>query len=149
MIAAWLPSDDRHRLRWGKLTFSSHSAPLQGRTFTLLELLQDAKLASELNGGSVAIFRLAPADYHRYHSPMAGQMGKTIHIPGAYYVRLSYSLYRRHADVPRTFLQTVNPMVVRDKRFDAFTANKRDGNGCASLLVLRENSENPHTTRGQ
>lgn len=71
-----------------KLTFPSALSPPQGRTFTLLELLQDEKLAADLSGGSVAIFRLAPADYHRYHSPVAGSMGKTIHIPGAYYVRM-------------------------------------------------------------
>ena len=59
---------------------------LQGRHFNLSELLQDAKLAKELKGGSVAVFRLAPEDYHRYHSPVAGKMGATWHIPGSYYV---------------------------------------------------------------
>ncbi|KWU42918.1 hypothetical protein RHOSPDRAFT_29867 [Rhodotorula sp. JG-1b] len=84
----------------------AHKLWIKGRHFNLSELLQDAKLAKELKGGSVAVFRLAPEDYHRYHSPVAGKMGATWHIPGSYY--------------------TVNSMIVRDKRFDVFTANKRD-----------------------
>ncbi|GAA5863573.1 hypothetical protein JCM3774_006531 [Rhodotorula dairenensis] len=91
----------------------AHKLWIKGRHFSLPDLLQDPALASELEGGSVAVFRLAPADYHRYHSPVAGKMGRTLHVPGEYY--------------------TVNPMVVRDKRFDVFTANKRD----VSILQCR------------
>ncbi|GAA5997263.1 hypothetical protein JCM11641_007221, partial [Rhodosporidiobolus odoratus] len=79
---------------------------VKGHHFTLETLLRDASLASDLKNGSVAIFRLAPADYHRFHTPIACVVGETKHIPGVYY--------------------TVNSMIVRDKRFDVFTENKRD-----------------------
>ncbi|GAA6031510.1 hypothetical protein JCM8097_006491 [Rhodosporidiobolus ruineniae] len=80
---------------------------IKGRHFTLPSLLQDPSLAASLAGGPVAIFRLAPADYHRFHAPVACVVGETKHVPGAYF--------------------TVNSMIVRDKRFDVFTSNKRDG----------------------
>jgi len=54
----------------------------------------------------VAIFRLAPQDYHRYHSPVSGVFKDLIHLPGQYY--------------------TVNPQAVNEPGFDVFTANKRD-----------------------
>jgi phosphatidylserine decarboxylase len=34
----------------------------------------------------MAIFRLAPADYHRSHSPVSAVVGPTKHIEGQYYV---------------------------------------------------------------
>ncbi|GAA5832782.1 hypothetical protein JCM11251_005761 [Rhodosporidiobolus azoricus] len=79
---------------------------IKGQHFTLPSLLNDSALSSALAGGSVAIFRLAPADYHRYHSPVDCTVSETTHIPGAYF--------------------TVNSMIVRDKSFDVFTSNKRD-----------------------
>ncbi|KAK4330679.1 putative Phosphatidylserine decarboxylase proenzyme 2 (putative) [Rhodotorula toruloides] len=79
---------------------------IKGKHFTLASLLRDKRLATSLKDGAVAIFRLAPADYHRFHSPINCTVGPTSHIPGSYY--------------------TVNSMIVRDKRFDVFTANKRD-----------------------
>ncbi|BGP27731.1 hypothetical protein JCM10295v2_006706 [Rhodotorula toruloides] len=79
---------------------------IKGKHFTLASLLGDKRLATSLKGGAVALYRLAPADYHRFHSPITCTVGHTSHIPGSYY--------------------TVNSMIVRDKRFDVFTANKRD-----------------------
>ncbi|GJN94317.1 hypothetical protein Rhopal_007391-T1 [Rhodotorula paludigena] len=79
---------------------------IKGRHFTLPSLLRDSKLAAELQGGSVAIFRLAVEDYHRFHSPIDAVVGETNEIPGGYF--------------------TVNSMIVRDKRFNVFTANKRN-----------------------
>jgi len=82
---------------------------IKGRNFTVPHLLQDETLSSHslfANGCSLAIFRLAPADYHRWHSPLAGTYGVTKAIPGA--------------------LFTVNPTAVRNPDVDVFTANKRD-----------------------
>ncbi|KAJ7606171.1 phosphatidylserine decarboxylase-domain-containing protein [Mycena polygramma] len=56
-------------------------------------------------GPSLAIFRLAPADYHRFHSPIDGTIEKIFHIDGQYY--------------------TVNPQAVNEPKFDVFTANTR------------------------
>ena len=52
----------------------------------------------------MAISRLAPQDYHRYHFSTDGTVTHITEVPGTYF--------------------TVNPMAVRD-RTDVFTENKR------------------------
>ncbi|GAA5931110.1 uncharacterized protein JCM15063_002546 [Sporobolomyces koalae] len=78
---------------------------IKDRNFTIASLLQDDSLANTFENGSVVIFRLAPADYHRYHSPVTATVESTTHIPGQYY--------------------TVNPCAVNED-LPVFTANKRD-----------------------
>jgi phosphatidylserine decarboxylase len=60
---------------------------IKGREFSIARMLGDhyGSKASEYEGGSLAIFRLAPQDYHRYHSPVDGVMGKEDYITGQYY----------------------------------------------------------------
>lgn len=53
---------------------------------------------------SLGIFRLAPQDYHRFHSPVSGKIGKIKLIEGEYY--------------------TVNPMAIRSE-LDVFGENIR------------------------
>ncbi|GAA5892606.1 hypothetical protein JCM8208_005861 [Rhodotorula glutinis] len=68
---------------------------IKGREFTVAKMLGETygKKAAEYEGGSLAIFRLAPQDYHRFHSPVDGLMGHQDYITGQYY--------------------TVNPMAIR------------------------------------
>lgn len=77
---------------------------IKGANFTLASLLKDEMLAAYYQGGSLAICRLAPQDYHRFHSPVDGDMTVYYHIPGTYF--------------------TVNPMAVR-QRIDVYTENAR------------------------
>ncbi|GAA5885843.1 hypothetical protein JCM16303_000077 [Sporobolomyces ruberrimus] len=78
---------------------------IKDQNFTIASLLQDEGLAKSFENGSVVIYRLAPADYHRYHSPVSAVVGPTRHIDGQYY--------------------TVNPCAVNEN-LPVFTANKRD-----------------------
>lgn len=79
---------------------------IKGNGFTIEKLLGK----HNTTGGkaddkfSVAIFRLAPQDYHRVHSPLNGKIIKISHIHGSYY--------------------TVNPMAVRSA-LDVFGENVR------------------------
>lgn len=60
---------------------------IKGREFSISRLLGDA-YKDEIDkyiGGAVAIFRLAPQDYHRFHSPVDGTIGKMTYISGEYY----------------------------------------------------------------
>ncbi|KAJ7606117.1 phosphatidylserine decarboxylase-domain-containing protein [Mycena polygramma] len=66
---------------------------------------KDALDEAKRKGPSLAIFRLAPADYHRFHSPIDGTIEKIVKITGQYY--------------------TVNPQAVNEPNFDVFTANVR------------------------
>ncbi|GAA6025233.1 hypothetical protein JCM8202_001921 [Rhodotorula sphaerocarpa] len=78
---------------------------IKGRNFTVPHLLQDDSLAKQFENGEIAVFRLAPADYHRYHSPVSATVGTSKSIEGSYY--------------------TVNPVCVNED-LDVFTENKRD-----------------------
>lgn len=81
---------------------------IKGNKFNIPNLLNvpaDSDKALAFNGSSLAICRLAPADYHRFHSPIDGEVGEIVHIPGQYY--------------------TVNPQAVNEPGFDVFTANTR------------------------
>ena len=78
---------------------------IKGRHFSLKTLFDNKDLAEEFDGGSVAVFRLAPVDYHRFHSPVAGRIDEKIRtIDGTYY--------------------TVNPIAVR-RKIDVLTKNQR------------------------
>jgi len=77
---------------------------VKGKNFNLQNLFGNSTTADMFNGGSLAIFRLAPQDYHRFHSPVDGTVESIAAIPGEYY--------------------TVNPMAVREN-LDVLTDNKR------------------------
>lgn len=82
---------------------------IKGRRFSLAGLLADTDperpLSAPFTGGSLVILRLAPQDYHRFHSPVAG-------------------VVRSVADVPGQLL-TVNPVAVNSTFANVFTENKR------------------------
>ncbi|KAL8278896.1 hypothetical protein RQP46_008767 [Phenoliferia psychrophenolica] len=79
---------------------------IKGRDFSLSKLLGEGfkDKAADYEGGSLAIFRLAPQDYHRYHSPVDGVCGPHKKIAGQYY--------------------TVNPMAIRSS-IDIYGDNVR------------------------
>jgi phosphatidylserine decarboxylase len=78
---------------------------IKGVHFSATELLGgDQELGKYFDGGSLVIARLAPQDYHRFHSPVDGTVTANYHISGTYF--------------------TVNPMAVRQK-VDVYTENAR------------------------
>lgn len=83
---------------------------IKGRNFTLAKLFngnfnnfEKTNLYDPKNC-SVGIFRLAPQDYHRFHSPVSGTIGPMKYIEGEYY--------------------TVNPMAIRSD-LDVYGENVR------------------------
>ena len=67
---------------------------IKGAEFTIPHLLgvpPDSDTAQAFAGASVASFRLAPADYHRFHSPIDATIGDIVDIPGQYYTGKSAS----------------------------------------------------------
>jgi len=50
--------------------------------FTLSDLLADSEAARRLEGGAYLVTYLSPKDYHRVHSPVAGQVVAWHHVPG-------------------------------------------------------------------
>lgn len=84
---------------------SATSLWIKGTEFSIAKLLDDPEEALAYEGGALAIFRLAPQDYHRYHSPVDGVIRKIHNVEGQYY--------------------TVNPMAIRTT-LDVYGDNKRD-----------------------
>ena len=88
---------------------------IKGYGFSLARLLDDETLAAQFDGGSIVIARLAPQDYHRWHSPVSGTVEGIRNIPGAYY--------------------TVNPQAINEPgALDVFCENKR------SVMLLKRSS---------
>ncbi|KAI0470678.1 phosphatidylserine decarboxylase-domain-containing protein [Xylariaceae sp. FL0804] len=71
------------------------------------------RLARSFDGGAVAVHRLAPQDYHRWHAPCDGTVEWVRDVPGTYY--------------------TVNPQAVNEEgAVDVFCENKR------SIMLLSD-----------
>ncbi|SCU97121.1 LANO_0E15214g1_1 [Lachancea nothofagi CBS 11611] len=84
---------------------SSKEIWIKGRSFTLTKLAGSYRPEVYNDSScSIGIFRLAPQDYHRFHCPCDGVIGKPQRISGEYY--------------------TVNPMAVRTE-LDVFGENVR------------------------
>ncbi|CCH41646.1 Phosphatidylserine decarboxylase proenzyme 2 [Wickerhamomyces ciferrii] len=79
---------------------------IKSRSFSIAKLLGE-EFKNDLESFedcSIAVFRLAPQDYHRFHSPVNGVIGEPVYIQGEYY--------------------TVNPMAIRSD-LDVFGENVR------------------------
>ena len=57
----------------------------KGQKLSIKKLLNEQSLSDKYSGGNLIIFRLAPADYHRFHFPADGQISKSKYINGFYY----------------------------------------------------------------
>jgi phosphatidylserine decarboxylase len=92
---------------------------IKGNGFTIRRLLASDELAKEFLGGNLAIARLAPQDYHRWHSPVEGRVTMIVDIPGTYY--------------------TVNPMAVNQPgTLNVFCENRR------SIMLIRRSINNTY-----
>lgn len=108
---------------------------IKGTGFTLEHLLQDADLARYFDGGSIVIARLAPQDYHRWHSPVTGTIDSIKQIDGTYY--------------------TVNPQAINQQgNLNVFCENRRDvavinrdatGNKVVVVAVSQSLFQHTHT----
>ncbi|MBN2452255.1 MAG: phosphatidylserine decarboxylase [Lentisphaeria bacterium] len=80
--------------------------PVKGSRFTVSRLLGPGheSAAAGFAGGSIGIWRLCPADYHRFHYPAAGREVERWQVPGA--------------------VHSVNPLVLR-LGIDVFAGNLR------------------------
>lgn len=63
----------------------AHKLWVSGNDFDVAHLIMDRQLARTFTDGALAIFRLSPRDYHRYHSPVSGVIKRYRSMPGDYY----------------------------------------------------------------
>jgi phosphatidylserine decarboxylase len=78
---------------------------IKGFKYTLKDFLRNLKWYEEFKDGSMAILRLCPTDYHRYHFPIEGVPSEVVRIKGDYY--------------------SVSPIALR-KKMEIFCRNKRE-----------------------
>jgi len=74
---------------------------VKGRPYDVGDLIGDPVLADRYRGGEFGVVYLAPGDYHRVHSPVAGRIVTVRGIPGDLYP--VNSIGERH--VPRLFVE--------------------------------------------
>jgi len=58
---------------------------VKNTNFNIGNLLQNSTLAKKFENCSIAIIRLAPTDYHRFHFPTDGLVSQTRLVKGLYY----------------------------------------------------------------
>jgi len=99
---------------------------IKGREFTVARLLgeQYKDQADKFIGGAVAIFRLAPQDYHRYHVPVDGTIGKMTYIEGEYYTVNVSSPSRQSLWLESDIVTPFQPQAIRTK-LDVYGENAR------------------------
>lgn len=121
-------------------TFPSIDAATQiwikGQGFTLSSLFASDVVGREFEGGAIAIARLAPQDYHRWHSPVSGVVEAVQEIPGTYYtVNVSSTLPALDDNwVPLT---TFQPQAINEPGIvDVFCQNRR------SVMIVRRAATN-------
>ena len=87
------------------LAVDGHLMQAKGVLFQLDELLADEAAAARLRGGAYLITYLSPSDYHRVHTPVAGEITGWRHIPGTLYPVNAQSVRR------------VDGLFIRNERF--------------------------------
>jgi phosphatidylserine decarboxylase len=100
--AACLPADARYR--FFENVASDEGFYVKGEKFCLATLLGDPTLAKKYERGSMAIARLCPSDYHRFHFPCDGVPEPSKRINGHWF--------------------SVNPISLK-KNIHVLTQNKR------------------------
>lgn len=55
---------------------------VKGEIFSLNELLGEERLVAKYHEGALVIARLAPPDYHRFHTPVRGVLGEKKQVQG-------------------------------------------------------------------
>ena len=112
--------------------------PAKGRDFCVATLLADAALAATLEGGTFCTVYLSPRDYHRVHAPTAGDLLRTIEIPG----RLFSVNDRTAAGVPGLFARNERLVCV----FDTFVLVLVGALIVASIETVWNGPRSPYRT---
>lgn len=96
---------------------------IKGREFSVARLLGPAYSgqAERYNGGALCIFRLAPQDYHRFHSPVDGTIGPMTYIAGEYY---TVNVSPQSTNTLTILIYVIQPQAIRTS-LDVYGENAR------------------------
>lgn len=96
--------------------------PVKGAKIPLAKLLLDQAQAKRYKDGAALVFRLCPADYHRFHFPASGQASPPQSIPG-----------RLHSVSPFAIEQNLD-IFCRNHRVVSYLESERFG--CLALIEI-------------
>ena len=97
---------------------AGHIFQAKDHRYTVEQLLADAKRAEPYHGGSFITVYLSPRDYHRVHTPFAGRLLETVHVPGRLFSVAPFTvekipgLFARNERVVCHFETNFGPMAV-------------------------------------
>jgi phosphatidylserine decarboxylase len=66
---------------------------IKGKSYTVERFLGDPELASRFENGAYFNLYLSPQDYHHVHSPVSGNIVRSVHIPGMLWPVNDWSLH--------------------------------------------------------
>jgi len=101
---------------------SARIPQVKGNDYAVADLLGDAKLAAQLDGGQQATIYLAPGDYHRVHSPFDGELVSITPIRGTLF------------PVNPPAVRCIDQLFVRNSRH-VFRCQLADGTAAAVVMV--------------
>ncbi len=67
---------------YGNINSKDQTMKVKGLDYSLNELLKDESLCKSLENGSYIVIYLSPRNYHRFHTPLSGNVAYFKHIPG-------------------------------------------------------------------
>jgi len=67
---------------YGNINDHNHMIRVKGKSYSLINLLDDRTLSSTYSGGSYVIIYLSPRNYHRFHVPLSGQIQHLKRVEG-------------------------------------------------------------------
>jgi phosphatidylserine decarboxylase len=73
----------------------------KGHTYSLAELVADDAFAQKLVGGAYCTIYLSPRDYHRVHTPVAGELVRYDYVPGLLWPVNRWATQRREGLLSR------------------------------------------------
>ena len=129
------PADGRHLLV--KNASESDVFFIKGRRFDLSGFLGDAALAERFRGADMLISRLCPADYHRFHYPVSGEIAARKEISGALFSVSPIAL------VPRLSVLWENKRILNN--LIKWLSNSRDnttGKIMLPMLLIDDEADN-------
>jgi phosphatidylserine decarboxylase len=110
---------------WGQAGVVEQGTILQvkGRPYSVGALLGDDELAARFEGGAYATLYLSPKDYHRFHTPCAGEIVRADYLPGTLW------------PVNRAGVQFVEGLFAQNERIVAFLQTAVDDKLVAMVAV--------------
>jgi phosphatidylserine decarboxylase len=110
---------------WGQAGVVENGTLLQvkGRPYSVGALLGDDELAKRFEGGAYATLYLSPKDYHRFHTPCAGDVTRADYLPGSLW------------PVNRAGVQFVEALFAQNERIVAYL-EPPGGHHCVAMVAV-------------